>query len=188
MLGWFIKVMSYINSAPQIHIADSFVTHPEMLFALLRDKVEWDERLRARKTASFGVSYDYSGMTYPQVEMLAELLPICEQIYEELHFYPNNCLLNYYQDGLSSMGFHSDSSEELSEGTGVAIVSLGAERRIVFRSKLDSSIKFSFHLKNGALLYMPKQIQSDWLHAIPKAPGVGERISLTFRSIVKSHT
>jgi alkylated DNA repair dioxygenase AlkB len=175
-----------MSLAPKIYIETSFVTHSEMLFDILRDKVEWDDRLRARKTASFGVSYDYSGITHPQVEMLAELQPICDRIYEKLHFYPNNCLLNYYLDGLSSMGFHSDSSEELSEGTGVAIVSLGAERTIVFRSKVDKSIEFSFNLRDGDLLFMLKQIQSEWLHGIPKATGAGERISLTFRSIIKS--
>jgi alkylated DNA repair dioxygenase AlkB len=175
-----------MSLAPKIYIETSFVTHSEMLFVILRDKVEWDDRLRARKTASFGVSYDYSGITYPQIEMLAELQPICDRIYEKLHFYPNNCLLNYYLDGLSSMGFHSDSSEELSEGTGVAIVSLGVERTIVFRSKVDKSIEFSFNLRDGDLLFMPKSIQSEWLHGIPKAPGAGERISLTFRSIIKS--
>jgi alkylated DNA repair dioxygenase AlkB len=178
--------MTTMNLAPNIHIVKSFIAHPEILFTLLQDKVEWDERLRSRKTASFGVAYEYSGMTYPQVEMLAELLSICDRIYEEVSFYPNNCLINYYPDGSASMGFHSDSSEELSEGTGVAIVSLGAERTIVFRSKVDRSIEFSFNLRDGDLLFMPQQIQSEWLHGIPKSPGVGERISLTFRSIVKS--
>lgn len=176
-----------MKSAPKIHITESFVANPKLLFNFLRQTVEWDERLRARKTASFGVSYAYSGMNYPQVAMLAELIPICEQIHQELHFYPNNCLLNYYPDGSSSMGFHSDSSEELEKGTGVAIISLGAERTIVFRSKLNKVTEFSLDLKNGSLLYMPQQIQSEWLHAIPKASGVGERISLTFRLIVKPH-
>lgn len=76
----------------------------------------------------------------------------------------------------------------MSKGTGVAIVSLEVERAIVLRNKLDRTIEFSFSLKSGTLLYMPQQIQSEWLHAILKAPGAGERISLTFRSIVKLHT
>lgn len=125
-------------------------------------------------------------MTYPKVSMLAELEPVCGRIQSELGFMPNNCLLNYYPDGQSSMGFHSDATEELAGGTGVAIVSLGAERQVVFRNKQDRSNEVSYGLPGGSLLYMPKELQFEWLHAIPKAPGAGPRISLTFRLLVRA--
>jgi hypothetical protein len=32
---------------------------------------------------------------------------------------------------------------------------------------------------------MDKLIQDEWMHAIPKEKGVDERISLTFRAIIK---
>ncbi|WP_431687688.1 alpha-ketoglutarate-dependent dioxygenase AlkB [Hahella sp. NBU794] len=81
--------------------------------------------------------------------------------------------------------YHSDSSEELAPGTGVAIISLGAERRISYRSKADKAHVVTYMLEHGALLYMDKGVQDRWMHAIPKMPGVGERISLTFRLILK---
>jgi alkylated DNA repair dioxygenase AlkB len=102
-----------------------------------------------------------------------------------LGFVPNNCLLNFYEDGNSSMGFHSDSSEELESGTGVAIVSLGSVRNLVFRSKVDKSVEYAYPLQPGSLVYMTKEVQDHWLHAIPKLVGAGPRISLTFRSIIK---
>ena len=141
--------------------------------------------MKARKTASFGVSYDYSGMTYPQTVMHPALEPICKAIENELGFLPNNCLINYYPDGNASMGYHSDSSEELKEGTGVAIVSLGSARHIFYRSKQNKELKHEYSLKSGSLLYMSKDIQGNWMHAIPKERDVGERISLTFRLILK---
>lgn len=107
---------------PELVIKELFVDSPELLFTYIRDNIDWDERLKLRKTASFGVSYDYSGITYPQKEMLPELDFICKKIKSALGFLPNNCLLNYYLDGSSKMGYHSDSSEELKPGTGVAIV------------------------------------------------------------------
>ena len=116
--------------------------------------------------------------------MLPALQPLCDRIARRLGFVPNNCLLNRYLDGESSMGFHSDSSQELADGSGVAIVSLGAERSIIFRAKADRALEFRYPLPAGGLLYMPQEIQSTWLHAIPKMPGAGERISLTFRAIV----
>lgn len=147
--------------------------------------IEWDERMRARKTASFGVAYDYSQISYEPVPMPRELAYVCESIGDKLGFMPNNCLLNYYEDGNSSMGFHSDSSEELSAGTGVAIVSLGSTRSLVFRSKADKSVEFDYPLPPGSLIYMTKEVQEHWVHAIPKLAGAGPRISVTFRSIVK---
>lgn len=170
---------------PPILLQAGFLADPAALFTHLRDTVAWDERMRARKTASFGVSYDYSQIDYPETPMLPSLEPVCRSIETVLGFHPNNCLLNYYLDGSSSMGFHSDSSEELAPGSGVAIVSLGAERPIVYRSKADKSREFSYPLAAGSLLYMSQEMQADWLHAIPKLEGCGERISLTFRHILK---
>jgi alkylated DNA repair dioxygenase AlkB len=170
---------------PPIFLKLGFVPHPNDLFTFLRDTITWDERMKARKTASFGVSYDYSQISYKKVEMLAELEKICSLIELELGFRPNNCLLNYYLDGSSSMGFHSDSSEYLAKGTGVAIVSLGAVREIAYRSKLEPSLKVFYSLENGSLIYMSQEMQEFWLHAIPKVENSDERISLTFRLIIK---
>jgi len=169
---------------PNIILKETFVPSSDELFNDLISSVAWDERMKARKTASFGVSYDYSGIFYSQTAMHPKLRTICVDIEKELGFLPNKCLLNYYPDGKSSMGYHSDSSEELKEGTGVAVISLGSERHISYRSKADKEVKFKYLLKSGALLYMSKEIQDHWMHAIPK--GVGERISLTFRYIIKS--
>lgn len=164
---------------------EQFLGGSQDLFLRLKQSVPWDERMKARKTASFGVAYDYSQITYPESSMPIELQVVCKKLEAALGFLPNNCLLNFYEDGLSSMGFHSDSSEELAPGTGVAIISLGDVRSIVFRSKTNRSMEFSYPLLSGSLLYMTREIQDHWLHAIPKAAEAGERISLTFRAITK---
>lgn len=172
-------------NAPEFHFEERFLSEPQQLFQFLKQSVTWDDRMKARKTASFGVSYDYSQITYPESSMPLELQDACKKLEQVLGFLPNNCLLNYYEDGLSSMGFHSDSSEELVSGTGIAIISLGDVRSIVFRSKVDKSVEFIYPLPSGSLLYMTKQVQDHWLHAIPKAVNAGERISMTFRAIAK---
>lgn len=172
-------------NSPPIYLNPTFVASPDALLEWLRVAVRWDERMKARKTASFGVPYNYSQISYEAVPMPVELEALCDQIDAELGFRPNNCLLNHYADGASSMGFHSDSSEALAPGTGVAIVSVGSTRSMAYRSKTDSALRFDRPLVHGSLLYMSEAVQRDWLHAIPKAEGVGERISLTFRSILK---
>lgn len=81
------------------------------------------------------------------------------------------------------MGFHSDSSMELEPGTGVAVVSLGAARTMAFRLKADRAVETAVTLAPGSLVHLSDAVQSEWLHAIPRAPGAGPRISATFRRI-----
>lgn len=115
---------------PALMLRTGFVDDPDALFTALKTGVAWDERMKARKTASFGVSYDYSQIAYEEAPMPALLEALCVRLEGELGFKPNNCLLNYYPDGKSSMGFHSDETDGLADGTGVAIVSLGSVRTI----------------------------------------------------------
>ena len=128
--------------------------------------------------------FNYSQITYPEVEMLPELVPLCKLIDQEIGWYPNNCLMNFYPDGQSTMGYHSDSMEELKPDTGVVVISLGAERVISFRNNLTEEIH-RYEFKNGMLLYMSAEIQDDWCHGVRKQEGAGERISLTFRCVVE---
>ena len=170
-------------TGPDLILEDEFVPNHRELFTALVEGIVWDERMRARKTASFGQSYNYSGIEYPAVPMHDLLIPIVEHLQARLGFRPNNCLLNFYESGDATMGFHSDATDELAPGTGVAIVSLGAERNITFQSKPGREIKRSYLLKSGSLLFMSAEVQDKWKHAILKQENAGGRISLTFRQI-----
>ena len=172
-----------IDMKPEIEIIDDFVSNSDDLFRYLCKEVDWDERLKSRKTASYGVAYNYSGMAYPETEMLKELIPICEKIDFQIGFMPNNCLLNYYPDGNSTMGYHSDNWEQLEQNTGVVIISLGASRIISYRNKKDKAIERKYTLNCGNMLYMSNSVQEQWMHAIPKQSQAEARISLTFRKI-----
>lgn len=170
---------------PPIDLFLGFWPDPEGLFAELEASVPWDERMRARKTASFGVAYNYSQITYPEVPMHEALIPVCGAVSDLIGYTPNNCLLNFYRDGASSMGFHSDTAEELETDTGVAILSVGSARDIVYRSKARRDLEHRYTLEPGALLHMSDAVQESWLHAIPKSPGSGPRISITLRRLHK---
>jgi alkylated DNA repair dioxygenase AlkB len=168
---------------PEILLDEQFLPNSQELFADLITVVEWDTRMKSRKTATFGKAYNFSGITYDPVPMHWLLVPVVDLLEDRLGFRPNNCLLNFYESGESTMGFHSDSTEELTEGTGVAIVSLGARRSITFQYKRGTKEEFDYPLVSGSLLYMSPQIQADWRHAIRKEPEASGRISLTFRQI-----
>ena len=171
------------TSEPDILLVDDFLLDPATLFDELRDSVDWDTTMTARHTASFGEPYNYSQMTYAASPMHPALAPVAERLTRKLKITFNNCLLNLYLSGASSMGFHSDDTSNLQPGAGVAIVSLGGERGITYRSKTDREILHTFPLLSGSLLYMDSDVQDNWMHAIKKEANAGPRISLTWRAI-----
>lgn len=153
------------------------------LYTQLCDRIDWDLRMRARKTACFGLSYDYSGVSYENKPMHELLVPLCDRLKETLGFTPNSCLINFYVDGRDKMGFHSDEIDNLEAGTQIIIISLGVERKLSFRSKADYEQRLSYLLPHGSLLVMSQRTQQFWSHAIKRATVPEGRISLTFRRI-----
>jgi len=163
-------------------LIDGYLPNSSNLFEWLEKNIEWDDRMKSRKTASFGVSYDYSEISYFNTGMPLTLFSVSKNIEKVVGFESNNCLLNYYVDGKSTMGFHSDDVSVLEEGTGVVILSLGETRILRFKHKISKEIK-DFELKGGSFFYMSQEIQNEWVHSIPSSDTDGSRISLTFRKI-----
>lgn len=162
---------------------ENFIDNPTELFNILTTNVKWDERMTARKTASFGKAYNYSQIDYPYQDFLPELKPIIEKLKPVIGFEPNNCLINFYMDGKSKMGYHSDQTDILQTDTGIAIVSIGEPRNLKFRN-IENPDKFlNYELTAGSLVYMTQEIQTKWQHSIPKSDTENGRISLTFRQM-----
>lgn len=161
-----------------------FVTDPDELFTRLRADTAWDTRMRARLTASFGVPYDYSQLTYARAPFPAALGAVRDRLAARVGHELTNCLANFYEDGTRTMGWHSDSEPAIAAGSTIAIVSLGASRTLEFRPKGSPDATRSFALESGSLLLMAPRVQQEWQHRLPAAPGAGPRISLTFRRIV----
>ena len=94
----------------------------------------------------------------------------------------NSVGLNYYRDGQDSVAPHNDTLDDLAEGAPIAIVSLGATRRMTISTKTRPRRTIQLDLAHGSLLTMSYATQRHFDHAIPKtrAP-VGPRISLVFR-------
>jgi len=94
----------------------------------------------------------------------------------------NSVGLNRYRDGRDSVAPHNDHLDEIREGFPIALLSLGAMRRMVIRAKAPPRAAFHVDLEAGSLLVMDYATQLHYTHAIPKTTeDVGERISLAFR-------
>lgn len=132
--------------------------------------------------------YRYSGHTRQgiawtdkmfHVKQLVERLLISQNITANF----NACLLNFYPTGDEGLGYHADDEKELGNEPIIASVSLGAERKFVFKHRITKD-KVEIVLQNGQLIVMRGQTQRHWLHSLPKTKKVSEgRISLTFRTI-----
>ncbi|QJW95297.1 alpha-ketoglutarate-dependent dioxygenase AlkB family protein [Frigoriglobus tundricola] len=168
--------------AGSIRLLTDYLPNDRALYDHLAGSVIWDTRIRARKSMSFGLPYNYSGFEWPAAPFPDAVVPVRDRVAAEVGFEPNNCLANFYPDGTASMGFHSDSTAELEPGTGIAVVSLGAERTITFRRIDTKTVSESYRLPSGSLLWMCPDMQAEWRHAIlTDAHATGGRISLTFR-------
>jgi alkylated DNA repair dioxygenase AlkB len=141
-----------------------------------------------REAAWYGDSvylYTYSNITkqaLPWTKELCELKQIVEEFTGTIF---NSCLLNLYHNGDEGMGWHSDDEESLGKNNTIASLSLGAERKFLFKHKQSKQI-VSLVLEHGSLLIMKDVTQANWLHSLVKSKNVTQsRINLTFRTIVK---
>lgn len=87
-----------------------------------------------------------------------------------------------YRDGRDSVAWHGDTlGRGSTEDTMVAIISLGAPRPLLLRSR-GGGHALRHDLGHGDLIVMGGSCQRTWEHAVPKtARPVGPRISVQFR-------
>lgn len=94
----------------------------------------------------------------------------------------NRAGLNLYRDGNDSVAPHNDHLDELQRGYPIALLSLGATRRMTIRAKQPPRRVLNVDLEPGSLLLMSWRTQRHYDHAIPKTrTPVGARISIAFR-------
>lgn len=90
--------------------------------------------------------------------------------------------LNLYRNEHDSVAPHNDKLEFLQAGQPIALLSLGATRRMVIRQKKTPHRRLNVDLESGSLLLMSWSSQLHYDHGIPKERDrVGPRISLAFR-------
>lgn len=142
-----------------------------------------------RLTALFannGLPYSYSNIVMHPEPFTESLLKIKQDIEKICDHEFTTCLANLYRDGSDSNGWHSDDEKELGKQPVIASVSLGATRKFQLKHKTNKELKHQLQLSPGSLLVMKGNTQEFWKHQIPKTKvEVGQRISLTFRTILK---
>ena len=164
----------------------------------LRDELEWEQReivlfgrriLQPRLIAWAGdLEYRYSGQTLERRGFTPTAHRLLERVRARAGMPFNHVLVNRYRSGADSMGFHADAEPELGPDPVVATVSLGVARRLVVKPRRQEDRgRHTLELGHGALLVMGGTCQRHYVHAVPREAGIrGERISLTFRRLLRS--
>lgn len=173
----------------------------ELASALVRE-LAWEQRhivlfgkpvLQPRLIAWAGeLPYRYSGQTLEPRPWPSPVRTLATRIGAAAGAPFNHVLVNRYRDGKDSMGYHADAEPELGRDPVVATLSLGQTRRFVLRRHGGTGDErpLVLPLQEGSLLIMGGTCQRHYRHAIPREtrPGFAERISLTFRHILRPPT
>ena len=156
----------------------------EHWFRELRRVVEW----KAERRVMYDREVDVPRLTARyRLDAPAETLPPClrlaaRRVVEGLRVPFTSVGLNLYRSGQDSVAPHNDHLHELAHGRPIALLSLGATRRMTIRAKQPPRRAFHMDLDRGSLFVMSYDTQIHYDHGIPKSTTpVGERISLAFR-------
>jgi alkylated DNA repair dioxygenase AlkB len=153
-------------------------------FAELRAGVHWrsERRMMYDREVDVPRLMSHFRLDQPLTPTPAAILEAARRVTETVGAPFNSVGLNFYRDGRDSVAPHSDHLNEIRKGFPIALVSLGAARRMTIRAKEPPRRGVHVDLEPGSLLVMDYATQLHYTHAVPKTTDpVGERISLAFR-------
>lgn len=151
-------------------------------FAALRDDIDWhaDRRWMYDREVDVPrlVAY-YEAPPFPSIlQMIRERVePLTAVTIERIG-------LNFYRDERDSVAWHNDRIAEYGTAPTIALVSFGATRRMLLRTKPAAPRKrtLEIDLSPGSLLLMQGASQVFWEHSIPKERRpIGPRVSVALR-------
>jgi alkylated DNA repair dioxygenase AlkB len=153
-------------------------------FAELRAGVEWrsERRMMYDREVDVPRLVGHFRLDPPPGSTPPAIFDAARRVVDRLGVPFNSVGLNLYRDGRDSVAPHNDHLDELRKGFPIALVSLGAPRRMTIRAKEPPRRAVHVDLEPGSLLVMDYATQLHYTHGVPKTTDpVGERISLAFR-------
>ena len=190
-----------LHAGAWVETWEGWLRAPEAMalaLTLVRD-LPWEQRhivlfgkpvLQPRLIAWAGeLPYRYSGQTLEPRPWPGAARAMATRVSATARVPFNHVLINRYRDGKDSMGYHADAEPELGPEPVVATLSLGETRRFVLRrhDRASDEPPLVLPLRHGSLLIMGGTCQRHYRHAIPRdaRPSLAERISLTFRHVLR---
>lgn len=208
----------YDNWNLPFYFLPGYFNNPELTVSKLVDEVPFQvDTIRTtltkqivaerRETAWLGdegvAPFAYSGKSMPRYSWSPLVKNIRDRLSrsEEHPYYYDGCLLNHYPDGGSAMRYHADPDQGTLWDYATAVVSVGASRRVAFRSipptpsgseskdeKKQQEQPHTFVAMHGDVMVMVDECQSQFQHAVKPAENkqeVAARASLVFKKTLQ---
>lgn len=173
----------------------AFVADQQSKFQVLWDELDWQRRgLTPRREYycnDVPVPYVYGAGDFARSYDPQPLHPVIDQLTKQAEEHLNTsfqvAFLNGYENARDQLGWHADDSPEMDDARPIAIITLGAQREIMFRELSNPTDVKKMMLAPGSLCVMAPGMQDTHQHRIPKCGyECGPRISITLRGFVKS--
>ena len=187
------QALSLFAAVPEVLIADAecgvqyfpAVVDPmraQRWFEALRDSLAWKSERRPMYDRIVDVPRLTAGFVLADPGLSPVLHEACDCIRGHVDAPFTHVGLNFYRDGRDSVAPHNDKLHSLASGHPIALLSLGATRRMDIRDKQPPRTTRRVPLEPGSLLLMSHASQHHYEHGIPKTrEAVGPRISVVFR-------
>ena len=151
-------------------------------FEALPETVAWNAQRRRMYDRDVDVPRLTSGFRFDADEVPSALEEARARVSTATGIAFTNAGLNLYRDGHDSVAPHNDHLYEIVDGFPIALLSLGAMRRMTIRSKTRPRRILDLDLEGGSLLVMSYETQKNYDHGIPKVAHLTTaRISVAFR-------
>lgn len=185
---------SYIAKLVPQHVADFECLRSELQFRRVKARGRF---LLRRKIAMVVFNSDGSYPLYHyrfRFDEVDNFHPLVRSYMERLQAFCagsgfphrlNHAICTFYEDGRAGIGMHSDNPQDITDGSLILDISLGAPRLFCLES-VALQRRVEIVLQSGSMIAFDTATNAAWKHGLPAvkpANSVGPRISIVFRSI-----
>jgi len=175
-----------IDAHSWVEVVPGWMSGSRTLFERLATAVPWrqhDRRLFDQTFREPRLTAEYRSLHKVPEMALLDAARALSQHYGVVY---DSLWLNLYRDGQDSTGWHRDRFSCRRPECIVPVLTLGAARRFLIKPRAGGN-SIAFKPGSGDLIVMGGRSQEDWLHSVPKDPGLAEhRISINFQSSVQA--
>jgi len=165
-----------------VEVVPGWMSGSQILFDRLTTAVPWrqhDRRLFDQTFREPRLTAEYKNLRQVRDAVLLKAVSALSQHYGVQY---DSLWLNFYRHGEDSTGWHRDRFSCRKPECIVPVLTLGATRRFLIKPRTGGT-SIAYKPGSGDLIVMGGRSQQDWLHSVPKEPGISEgRISINFQS------
>ena len=175
-----------LDARSWVDVVPCWVSGARVLFERLATAVPWrqhDRRLFDQTVREPRLTAEYRTLRDVPDKALVDAATALSKYYGVGY---DSLWLNFYRDGRDSTGWHRDRFSCRRPECVVPVLTLGATRRFLLKPRAGGA-SVAFKPGSGDLIVMGGRCQEEWVHGVPKDPGILEpRISLNFQSSMQA--